>query len=192
LERDLPVSTGFNAVHLIGHPIHHSENSGVNRKPVAAPREISCGNNCVGNLRRAVCKLGPPESGLSALVGPLLPSDFSSVGNLGITPDSEYLPLLSRAFGPPWSPSEANKVGIFRNAVANPSPLFCDAPFLFQFPQTVSVGSKAPPAISFVARADMSGFKRSVSPGISSLHNGPDNFAPAFRSDSRGVFKEND
>jgi hypothetical protein len=83
-------------------------------------------------------------------------------------------------------------VGNLLIAVANPSPLFCDAPFLFQFPQTVSVGSNAPPAISFMARADMSGCKRSVSPGISSLHESLDKFPSAFCPDSRRVFEEDD
>ena len=139
----MSVSTGFNAVHLIGQPIHHSANSGVNRKPATTSCKIPCGNNCVVSLHRAVCKLGFPESVLSALVGPRLSSDFN-VGGL-------LRPRLVKVFPK-----------FLLIAVARPSPLFCDAPFLFQFPQTVSVGSKEPPSISFMACADMRGCKRSV------------------------------
>jgi hypothetical protein len=170
LQWDLPVSAGFNPVHPIGHPIHHSANAGVRRCPSEGVRIRSCDRN------RFCVKIGKPSK---------LNSSFKAV----------------RKFNPPWRrwerpgppiPSDFVNVGIFLSAVASPSPLFCDAPFLFQFPQTVIVGSKAPPSISLMARADMRGSKRSITPGISPLHKGADDLPPAFCSDSRGVFKEDD
>jgi len=89
----------------------------------------------------------------------------------------------------PCRPDDAVRVGSLRIAVANPSPLFALAPFLFQFPHTVSVGSKQPPSAAFVSGAHVRRGKGSVSPGISTRHEGGDDFAPAFGTDARGVFE---
>lgn len=75
--------------------------------------------------------------------------------------------------------SRAISVGRFFRAVISPSPEVGLAPFLFQLPQTVSVGSEAPPSIPVVRGADISRPKNSVAPGVSARHKlGNDTVSP--------------
>lgn len=86
--------------------------------------------------------------------------------------------------------SLAHSVGIFFSAVMSPSPEVLLAPFLFQLPHTVSVGSKAPPAVSVVPSPDISRGKYSVAPGVSARHKLTDDNVTAAGSDLRAVFEK--
>ena len=88
--------------------------------------------------------------------------------------------------------SRAHRVGSFFSAVIKPSPLVGEAPFLFQLPQTVSVGSKQPPAIPLMACADIRRGKRSVAPGISTRHEFGDDDIPPSGADVRAIFEEDE
>lgn len=88
--------------------------------------------------------------------------------------------------------SLAHSVGIFFNAVMSPSPEVLLAPFLFQLPQTVSVGSKAPPPVTVVPRADISRGKYSVAPGVPARHKLADDNVTPSGPDLRAVFEKHE
>lgn len=92
----------------------------------------------------------------------------------------------------PPIPSVAVNVGSRFSAVAIPSPLFAEAPFLFQLPHTVSVGSKAPPPIAAVACADIRRGKASVAPGVAPRRQRGQDDVPPSGADAGAVFEENE
>jgi hypothetical protein len=88
--------------------------------------------------------------------------------------------------------SLAQSVGIIFSRVMSPSPLVLLAPLRFQFPQTVSVGSKAPPSIPLMGRTDIRRAKDSVAPGVSTRQKFPNNHIPSPGSDAWAVFQEDE
>jgi hypothetical protein len=81
-------------------------------------------------------------------------------------------------------------VGIFFSTVINPSPLVGEAPFLFQFPQTVSVGSKKPPPFPVVPCANIRRGKDSISPGVTPRNEFGNDDMPSTCTDSWAIFEE--